>query len=368
MKVLRRRHRKNHPQHPQQLDFVIDDPENPFRLSASPQRGIAKSLYVEIKVLCNAFTMRFLQSIVGPLGTVVVEPADRFSEWAAIRLWLRRKEWINLGTIGIVSVGSIVFPPVSIPLMIGTGRRRVMVTGHNFSGNNNRPYQENGRDYDGETWIYINGVSVTRELQKMNGLQLSDLFQREILCFHNPTQGMLWDLVECMVGRTLNKIGKVARKEADFLRFVFAEHPNNKVILIAHSQGTIVTSNAIEFIIKEDGGAGLDRLEVYTFGCAATEFFKVRDKRTGRLVPFYEHYANQSDYVAKIGALRDRGKYPFPFPGNIFTCEKEGHLLGEHYLPSVRRREYQCLQDGTTIASRLYTYIDANGPSLFPSS
>jgi len=298
--------------------------------------------------LGHAFSWRFIPSICGPYHTILLEPEHRYSEWGAIRLWAKQRKLLKVAEMGTVSVGSVLFLPVAVPLLLGAGRRSTtFVEGEEYRGNH--------RD---QLWVYVNGVSVTRSLQRMNGKQLALAFQREITCFHNPTQGMAFDLFECMMGRTLNKIGKVAHKLSAYLHQTLTENPNKKVVLIAHSQGTIITSNAIEYLIHANECTGLERLEVFTFGCAATEFFQVRDKLTGDLVPFYEHYGNHSDFVAQIGALRDRSEYPFP--GAIFTRMKEGHLLGEHYLPGVVEREYQCSTGSTIVQSRLYSYLAAS--------
>ena len=129
-----------------------------------------------------------------------------------------------------------------------------------------------------------------------------------------------------------------------------------------------MASNIVEILTKIDGlTSELSRLEIYTFGCAADKLFQVVDPNTRHRVPFYEHFANTGDYVARIGVFRRRFPDDIPFPGNIFVKQQEGHLLGEHYLPGnqscallttrgVAAREYKCInREGIT--PRLYSYL-----------
>lgn len=344
--------------------FDITDPSNPHRLSAVPKRSLPRKFFRETAILCDALHWRVVQGISGPFSTILRHPAHPSSEWGAAHCWAKEKRLKLLVENGVVCFGSVVFLPLAIPMVFCTSNRaKVFVEGERYADvaanymPSRMPEAAGGGTFEGEIWVSVNGVSTTREMHRMNARQLADVFHRQIYCFHNPTQGTVLDLLECTLGRTLNKLTKVARKEADFLRTLFRTYPRHKVVLIAHSQGTIITGNAIEYLIKEDKCAGLERLEVYTFGCAATEMFTVRDLTTGALVPFYEHYANKKDYVARIGVLKDTEKFPgFLLPGKVFVRHSEGHLLGEHYLPGLVAGLYLCQTDQSQ-QSQLASYI-----------
>eukprot|EP01111_Echinosteliopsis_oligospora_P002859 TRINITY_DN1450_c0_g1_i6.p2 TRINITY_DN1450_c0_g1~~TRINITY_DN1450_c0_g1_i6.p2 ORF type:complete len:158 (-),score=31.28 TRINITY_DN1450_c0_g1_i6:31-504(-) len=108
-----------------------------------------------------------------------------------------------------------------------------------------------------------------------------------------------------------------------------------------------------------DSKIDLRKLEVYTFGSAADEFVQKVDKKTGMSYPFYEHYANKHEYIAKIGTLY------WQLPGNVFCNKRLGHFLGEHYLPDFKKGLYRIKIGPEDATSRLYSYIadssDDNG-------
>jgi hypothetical protein len=95
------------------------------------------------------------------------------------------------------------------------------------------------------------------------------------------------------------------------------------VILIAHSQGGIITTGALYRLVSKLTGSRsrlFKKLEVYTFASAATEF---------NLPQVYaEHFFHQRDYVARIGVAGNSKK----FSGRIFNYDATGHLLNTHYL------------------------------------
>lgn len=51
-----------------------------------------------------------------------------------------------------------------------------------------------------EYWIYLNGVSVGADWLQANCDRLSHTFGREIVGILNPTDGIIFDLIQCMVG------------------------------------------------------------------------------------------------------------------------------------------------------------------------
>jgi hypothetical protein len=55
------------------------------------------------------------------------------------------------------------------------------------------------RSHDGEYWIYLNGVSVGRDWLQSNIDRLSMTFGRRVQGVHNPTSGIIFDLIECLV-------------------------------------------------------------------------------------------------------------------------------------------------------------------------
>lgn len=135
-----------------------------------------------------------------------------------------------------------------------------------------------------------------------------------------------------------------------------------KVVVIAHSQGGILVSLALDELYTRLPVACFDALEVYTFGSAAASFHNpVRSSasisRAGatatqtatamaaasaphtlqlhdRYVRTVEHYINEFDLVPQWGVLhhmqkQERGAYS----GRAFVLkDATGHLFDQHYL------------------------------------
>ena len=174
---------------------------------------------------------------------------------------------------------------------------------------------------DQQKWFFVNGICTDRSVLRLNGKALADLFQRKIYLMHNPSDGIFLDLLECVVGRTLQPISTLESSVAHILEEALNTH--KKVILIAHSQGGIITTGALyKLALKLTGSRSrlLKKLEVYTFASAATEF---------KLPQVYaEHFCHQQDYVARIGAAGNAAN----FSGRLFNYDATGHLLNTHYL------------------------------------
>merc|ERR1712038_1731776 len=87
-----------------------------------------------------------------------------------------------------------------------------------------------------EIWIFINGVATTKEIADQNCNLIFKMFGRPVDLLHNPTDGLVVDLFECAAGKTgLFQFGEIEPKEKGY----------KKVVLLAHSQGTIITGNAL---------------------------------------------------------------------------------------------------------------------------
>ncbi len=100
-----------------------------------------------------------------------------------------------------------------------------------------------------------------------------------------------------------------------------------KVVLIGHSQGGIIVSLAIDDLLAQLPATTMSKLEVYTFGSAASHFsnpslailsnpsanmssgqisLKMSQSKAGQakhIIPHMEHYANEKDLVPRWGVL-----------------------------------------------------------------
>jgi hypothetical protein len=216
-----------------------------------------------------------------------------------------------------------------------------------------------------EYWIFVNGVATTSQIAFNDVDKLYDLFSRPIWLCHNPTDGILVDLLECVADklgffseyweprprRSVMGALKEALKQAE-------EGKYTRVVLIAHSQGTIIASNALN---RLNGNAQTKQrmkkyLEVYAFANCSNQM-------PGDNLCKFENLSNKRDTVAWLGVL-------FPFPsfwedkfGRGIDIGGEpvteplywGHLLIAHYLVHLRRGKYS--------HSRLHDFRNGGVPS-----
>ena len=194
------------------------------------------------------------------------------------------------------------------------------------------PYEvpEHGQTIDdNEIWFFLNGICTNRSVLRLNGKALADLFQRKIYLMHNPSDGIVLDLLECLVGRTLQPISTLESSVSHILENALNDH--RKVVLICHSQGGIITSGALHKLATRLSGSRarlLKKLEVYTFASAATEL---------DLPQIYaEHFIHDRDYVARIGVAGT----PEHFSGRFFHYNASGHLFNAHYLKHLAENKF----------------------------
>ena len=187
-----------------------------------------------------------------------------------------------------------------------------------------------------EFWIYVNGVATTTDLAKANADFLFKLFGRPIWICYNPTDGVLIDLLECVV----DKIGFLAWFWELQKALVEAEQGKyTRIVLVSHSQGTIITSAALQGIVQGDRRIKeLSRrfLEVFAFADCAHQM-RVKDRGV-QVVNFLENISNGLDTVAWLGVLfpfksfwEDKKGEGIEIEGSMVTDPKLwGHFLNTH--------------------------------------
>jgi len=236
--------------------------------------------------------------------------------------------------------------------------------------------EDNGmtqNNFQNEKWIYINGIGTDEEGAKENGLELYEMFGRPVDVVHNPTYGYMVDLFECLGGKTgvfqygemkmekkLQKhLSKTLREARD------SEGQIEKVVLVAHSQGTIITGKAIKALkTKEEGPLMKKYLHVYIFAGVAHQML-------GEDVRYLENISNGGDGVACLGHLTPEFIKNFwhntQLESMIYSSGTSvvedgnwGHLLPNHYLAPMRAGKFS--------GSKLAEEYRNNGLTAFPSS
>ncbi|KAF1809628.1 hypothetical protein P152DRAFT_441467 [Eremomyces bilateralis CBS 781.70] len=192
-----------------------------------------------------------------------------------------------------------------------------------------------------EYWIYLNGVSVGRDWIQANINRLSMTFRRPVVGVHNPTAGIVFDMIECLIQRNFCYATADVRNAHSRIKEALLDRSYEKIIFILHSQGGIMGGLIIDWLLDELPHDCLNRLEVYTFGNAANHFNNPlrgegseggpNGRKAIKAIRHVEHYANEGEFVANFGVLHffwNKNR----FMGRLFRSSNSGHLLNQHYL------------------------------------
>jgi hypothetical protein len=224
---------------------------------------------------------------------------------------------------------------------------------------------------NGEHWFFINGICTDEAVARINAELLVRLFHRPLTVIQNATNSWSLDLWECAIGksfRTAPDLGDhgtftepVLKATVEILRAL--NRPEvSRVVVLAHSQGTIIAANVLRAVIKalddrrrrsrlavagtlcdfgvqraaytaalelaeeieetrveglrrqiagelsllmtteEEARERVKKLEIYTFACCADKMKHVFHE-DGRGYPWIEHFANHRDLIARLGIL-----------------------------------------------------------------
>lgn len=205
-------------------------------------------------------------------------------------------------------------------------------------------------------WFFINGVVTAPPLALLNAQEIARAFRRPVHLIHTPTYGIVRDVWDTITARTLKKDGHLSRPAFYVVQRALERH--DRVVLVCHSQGTIIASYIVRKLLKHATTRHLVRkLEVYCIAGVA-DGLKVDpalSAEAGHPVPYVEHFSNGRDFFCRVGILAHLGSTA----GHVFNIpERSGHLLNEHYLPGIARGDY-CGR-----RSRLYGYANGREPGL----
>ena len=207
-----------------------------------------------------------------------------------------------------------------------------------------------------ELWIHINGMITGLEKAKGQCNCIYETFGRPVKLMHNPTDGAVLDLFECTMGATgLLRHGYTRPRE--LLKKVLEEEMKKeeykKIVLVAHSQGTIITGNVIADLndivdgktkCSDEDRAALknymsSKLEVYMLASAAHHV-------SGKHVSHLECLSNRGDVIAFFGHLFPKILKPFwlntrgagihyeDYDGHVEKCAW-GHSLPSRYVTPI---------------------------------
>jgi hypothetical protein len=205
-----------------------------------------------------------------------------------------------------------------------------------------------------EKWFFINGIATSPPVAMLNCLELARVFNRPVHLIHTPTWSAAWDFWDSIIARTLRKDGYLSRPAYDVVKEALATH--DRVIIVGHSQGTIVSSYIVRKLLKDKQYRHhAHKLEIYCVAGVADSLRldKPMSETAGRAVPYVDHFANGLDFFCRIGVLAHLEQTA----GAVFSiADRTGHLLNDHYLAGIERGDY-CNR-----RSRLFQYVNGGTP------
>lgn len=220
---------------------------------------------------------------------------------------------------------------------------------------------KNGTVFPGEAWFYINGILTDETIATMNGEYIAHLFGRKVEVLHNPTDALLLDLVETVVGRTWQSFSRADQFAYDKILSRLKDESIKKVVILAHSQGTVLMANVLRKL-QELHPALVRKLEIYTIANCASSMKAITDEK-GLSFPYMEHFANTKDLICRLGVLATKAKNrgEVQIDGPVFVKEGWGHLLNVHYLTGIQHHEY--VDAELQKKPRIYEYLEGHSPS-----
>ena len=150
--------------------------------------------------------------------------------------------------------------------------------------------------------------------------------------FSTRSYGIFADLGQCLIQRAISYHDFGVRLTYDQLKAFLVDPTVSKVVLIGHSQGGIIASLAIDDLLAQLPARTMSKLEVYTFGSAASHFSNpslapaspcptnqsreqsplniaqsavdlTYAKQGKHVISHMEHYVNEYDLVPRWGVL-----------------------------------------------------------------
>lgn len=170
---------------------------------------------------------------------------------------------------------------------------------------------------------------------------LSRLFNRPMTCICMSTYGILFDMMAIVLQRCVPMPSQVRRTLYTQMRCGLLDDSVDQCVAICHNDGAVLVSQAVTQLCADLSPERLDKLEVYTFGAATSEFVvpprntitpieskPVRqngDRIKYQLGIHLEHFAMQSDPFAQMGVLQSVRQDMERLCGSVFILNHTNH-------------------------------------------
>ena len=180
-------------------------------------------------------------------------------------------------------------------------------------------------------------------------------------------------MLECLVQRSFAYKTKDVRVAYSYIKAVLADPTVKKVVLIGHSQGGIIVSLVLDELFAELPTSCMSKLEIYTFGSAASHFSNPLVSLTTEelspvsptsapavhfdlppqpkhVISHIEHYANERDMVPRWGVLHCiQDILNNRYAGSVFVrMGASGHMFNQHYMDAMfplPEKDTHCMPD-----------------------
>ena len=105
-------------------------------------------------------------------------------------------------------------------------------------------------DNSDEYFLFINGILTNETILEQNIKLLRTLFNRPINCVFNKTDSFIMDIIECAIGKETDDLTDASFITLSTISTILLNKDIKKLVIICHSQGTIIVSQVLRNIEK----------------------------------------------------------------------------------------------------------------------
>ncbi|EQB53140.1 hypothetical protein CGLO_07170 [Colletotrichum gloeosporioides Cg-14] len=200
---------------------------------------------------------------------------------------------------------------------------------------------------DEEKWIFIGGMGTSStHLSQCTLPRLARLFGKSFSGIQMATYGLPFDMLLLAIQRCFPFQTQASRALYSELRTALLDAAVTRVAVLAHNNGTLPTALVLARLCADIQPEKLNKLEIYTFGAAASEFVvPLGDSRKSRFEeavidergPHIEHFAYANDPFAQMGVLRAvNKKFDGRFCGGVYIIHNQIPQPSGHWVPDQR--------------------------------
>ncbi|KAK4165654.1 hypothetical protein QBC43DRAFT_234986 [Cladorrhinum sp. PSN259] len=208
-----------------------------------------------------------------------------------------------------------------------------------------------GQDMENEKWIFMGGMGMSSRHCHMNTLpMLCRMFGRPMMCICMTTWGMPFDMMCMMMQRCMVMPSQVRRNLYTQMRTALLDDNMQRCVVMCHNDSCVLVSQAVSQLCCDLPADKMRKLEIYTFGSAASEFMLPAGESMLESSPMHpndssllmnserkgvhvEHFAMTTDPFAQMGILQGvREKMNGRYCGGVFvmndtTMMKNGKMM-----------------------------------------